>query len=263
MMRLTVLGSRGSVPVEGKQFQLFGGATSAYLLEAGEEKIFLDGGNGIVNAPGGLAGRVTVLITHPHADHLIGLPFFPYLLEQGREVTFYGATFDGLDIRGQLERQFSPPLWPVRLDSLPAEVSYRTVEGNFALGDVRVSVMNSSHPGGSTIYRLDYRDQSLVYATDFEHKKERVEELIRFSEGCDLLIYDGQYSSEEYPRFAGYGHSTAQEGERIKAGSGARRLLITHHAPGKTDEQLLEMERNLQTLYPEDGYARAGQVIEW
>ena len=122
--------------------------------------------------------------------------------------------------------------------------------------------MNSSHPGGSTIYRLDYRDQSLVYATDFEHKKERAEELTRFSEGCDLLIYDGQYTESEYKTWEGYGHSTMQIGLSIMRESGAKRLLITHHDPRHKDAFLAEQDRLLQEACPDACFARPMQVFD-
>jgi phosphoribosyl 1,2-cyclic phosphodiesterase len=231
-------------------------------VEAGEELIFLDGGNGIVSAPAGLPGRVSVLITHTHTDHIVGLPFFPYLMENGREVTIYGGFFLGKDIQEQMDCQFSPPLWPVSLDMLPAKTEYRTITGGFDIGEVRVSLMRSSHPGGSYIYRVEHEGKSLVYATDFEHSEEKIEELARFSKGCDLLIYDGQYTTEEYGRYVGFGHSTAEVGMQVRERSGAKKLLITHHAPNRTDAELLEMERELQAKHPEDGYARMGQVVE-
>ena len=261
-MRLTVLGARGSVPMEGRQFQTFGGATSAYFVEAGEELIFLDGGSGIVLAPPGREGRVSILITHAHIDHTVGLPFFPYFLEKGREVTLYGGHFLGRDIRQQMDCQFAPPLWPVSLDMLSAKLDYKTVSESFSIGKVKVSVMRAAHPGGSYVYRLEHEGKSLVYATDFEHLDSKSEELIRFAKGCDLLIYDGQYTAAEYAAYKGFGHSTPEEGERIREACGAGKLLITHHAPWRTDEELIEMEKALQAKNPEDGYARGGQVIE-
>lgn len=49
-LKFTVLGTRGSVPVEGKNFSRYGGATSCYKVLAGNEEIYLDAGSDIVSA---------------------------------------------------------------------------------------------------------------------------------------------------------------------------------------------------------------------
>ena len=56
-MELTVLGTRGSIPIGRADSVLFGGQTSCYMLRAGEETVFLDGGSGLINAPT-LTGRL-------------------------------------------------------------------------------------------------------------------------------------------------------------------------------------------------------------
>ena len=48
--RMTILGARGSMPINGKDFVVYGGATSCFKILAGSEEIYLDAGNGIVNA---------------------------------------------------------------------------------------------------------------------------------------------------------------------------------------------------------------------
>ena len=47
-MELTVLGTRGSIPIGRADSVLFGGQTSCYMLRAGEETVFLDGGSGLI-----------------------------------------------------------------------------------------------------------------------------------------------------------------------------------------------------------------------
>ena len=61
---LTVLGTRGSMPVAGSQYIEFGGATSCYLVRAGDENIFLDAGTGMAHAPAVFPKPPTILITH-------------------------------------------------------------------------------------------------------------------------------------------------------------------------------------------------------
>ena len=78
-MKVTILGARGSIATSGRDVQEFGGATSCVLVETDKEAVFIDAGTGIMNSPDLGDRRISILISHPHMDHLGGLPFFPYL----------------------------------------------------------------------------------------------------------------------------------------------------------------------------------------
>ena len=91
-----------------------------------------------------------------------------------------------------------------------------------------------------------------------EHEESSFERLAAFARDTDLLLYDAQYSEEEYPRFKGFGHSTPEKGLELMARSGAKRLLLVHHAPWATDEMLYARETRLPAGA---SYAREGQVI--
>ena len=45
---LSIYGTGGSLPVSSPERQEFGGATSCYLVERGEQRLILDGGSGLV-----------------------------------------------------------------------------------------------------------------------------------------------------------------------------------------------------------------------
>ena len=121
--------------------------------------------------------------------------------------------------------------------------------------------MEGTHPEGSTIYRLNYKDKSLVYATDFEHMPNGCDDLIRFASDCDLLLYDAQYKSEEYDKYKGYGHSTPEVGLEVAKEANAKRLLLVHHSPGRSDEELAEMESNLTLNNKNVQFAKVGVEI--
>ena len=249
-MKITVLGTRGSMPVAGKSFVLYGGATSCYKVQAGDEEIYLDAGSGIVEAMSSPTTRVTILITHMHLDHILGLPFFSTLRESGRPIDIYAGKRSGLLPHEAIDRLISPPFWPCKIENYPAHVNIHTLpelsRGNrthFNIGAVEVDMMEGNHPGGSTIFRLTYAGKSLVYATDFEHTPEDCAALTDFAKRTNLLLYDAQYTEDEYGRCRGYGHSTPAEGLKVAAAAEVGRLLFVHHAPNRTDEELLNMER--------------------
>ena len=243
-MKFTVLGTRGSVPVEGKDYSIYGGATSCYQVRAGNEEIYLDAGSGIVTAKISANTNISILFSHMHMDHVLGLPFFSALSQKDRSVDMYSEKSSGLDLKSAIDHLIAPPFWPVKIEQYPANVRFHDVQKKFSIGEVEIETMSGNHPGGTTIYRLNYKSKSIVYVTDFEHSsEEKCEELIRFSADCDLLTYDAQYTNEEYNRFRGFGHSTVEFGLKIAEKARVKRILFVHHAPNRTDKDLLQMER--------------------
>ena len=251
-MRITVLGCRGSIPAPGADRTEFGGETSCYRVEAAGETLFLDAGTGLRHAQTG-EGTVRILLSHWHMDHVMGLTMFSGLVRPGKLVEIHGPREIGMDMTARLDRLISPPLWPLRLADYPAEV--RCLERDFPaqVGFFRVRAMASNHPGGSRIYRIEAEGKSLVYATDFEHTEEKLRELAAFAAGADLILYDGQYTEEEYPARRGFGHSVARMGLRVLRESGARELRIIHHDPDHTDGMLREMEKETGARFARQG----------
>jgi len=251
---LYVLGCRGSWPVHGREFEEFGGATSSYLLKRGDYGIVLDCGSGLSMAGALLqdCGRVDILLTHIHYDHLIGLLSFGVFPRNAR-LRFF-AQFDRWFGGGTLRRFMSPPFWPYTPDF--GELCRVDSPGEAALYDgVRVLFHPACHPDGGSLLRLETEEGAVCAAFDNEHTEPLPKEI---GADCALLLYDGMYTKEEYPSHAGWGHSYWQRGceaaERLRAG----RLLITHHAPDRTDAALLALEREAQAVLPSARFVRSG-----
>ena len=256
---MTVLGTRGSMPVNGMDFMKYGGATSCYRILADNEEIYLDAGNGILAAEVKPDTRISILFTHMHLDHIIGLPFFVALGQKNRRVDIYAKSRAGLSVNAALDRLISPPFWPLKVGQYPADVVFRELpQKNFSIGAVAVDMLEGNHPLGSTIYRLNHCGKSIVYATDFEHSPDACAALIRFAKDCDLLLYDAQYTEAEYEKCRGYGHSTPQFGLEVAAKANVGKILFVHHAPQRTDSELSRMEQTFSTGGNDVAFAKAG-----
>lgn len=258
-MKVTILGVRGSIPTDGADFLEYGGATSCILVQEGDQAIFLDAGSGLINAPDTGDAKVSILLTHTHIDHILGLPLSPLLLSN-RTIDLYCESRDGLSAEEQIGRLMSPPLWPVGPEDYPAVLRMHDLTLPLSIGAFSVTGIESNHPGGSTIFRLSAGGHSLVYATDYEHSPEKQKELTTFCAGTDLLLYDAQYTDEEYARMKGFGHSTVKQGLAVFRESGAGQILFVHHDPRHKDNQLHEMENELTD--EKATFARAGMTIE-
>jgi phosphoribosyl 1,2-cyclic phosphodiesterase len=235
------------------------------LVRLGGELIFIDAGTGLIHAEDYFNAdreRFSILLSHPHIDHIVGLTAFPPLFNPECGVDIYAADRGGLSAREQISRLMSVPIWPVGLDDYSPGVAFKPSLPHFAIGQVSVDTMDGNHhPGGSTAYRLSYGGKSIVYCVDFEHSAETTKQLIIFAKDCNLLIYDAQYSDEEYETKHGWGHSTWNEGVKTAERCNAENLVLFHHDPMRTDEQLHNLEQSIKSKFGNATFGKRGQEI--
>ena len=253
---MTVLGTRGSMTISRPENMLFGGSTSCYLVQAGEDSIFLDAGSGLLNAPEALPRPPLILLSHLHLDHLLGLCMYSRLSQQDAETTLLVPAEDP---EKAIDDLYRPPYWPLTLKAYRTHLYIEPLQLPLRWGEMTVEGMPGCHPGGCVVFKVRCGEKSLVYTGDFEHFEPDFSRLADFARGTDLLLYDGQYTPEEYPMRKGYGHSTAEKGVELKERCGAGRLLVVHHAPESSDTELLRREAALERAGVR--YAREGEVI--
>ena len=259
-MRITVLGTRGSLPVCGSDFAIFGGNTSCYLVETGDESIFLDAGSGLANAPVSFPHDPIILLSHLHVDHLLGLGMYARLSQPNAATKIYVPARDAQEAKRAVERLYSFPLWPLELSEYGGDPAFCAMQETMCFGEVTVYTEQGSHPGGCKLIKICHGQTTLVYATDFEHSEEACERLVAFARGADLLLYDGQYDEDAYDTHRGFGHSTPAMGRTLMKRCGAKRLLVVHHDPRSTDQVLHAREQALGASNIR--FAREGEVIE-
>ncbi len=262
--RLEVYGTRGSNPIFGEPYAKYGGSTSCYAVTAttedSQEAIFLDAGSGSINAESIENSNISIILSHSHLDHILGLMVFPYLNDEDKCITIYLAKRNGLSAKEQIDALISNPLWPCSIDDYKAKVTIKDMPESFNIGSVQVDTMESNHPGGSSIIRLTFDGKKLVYATDYEHgEEEKEKQLAQLSKDADLILYDAQYTALEYPNFKGYGHSTPEEGLKLKEISGAKEMVFVHHSTNHNDLFLYQEERKY--LAQGAHFAREGEVF--
>lgn len=257
---LWACGVRGSYVVSGAEYELFGRNTSCFALRSGSHGIIVDCGTGLSAAEALLSGceRIDVLFTHFHFDHVLGLFSAPWLLRGTEDVHMWGYAPDS-SLREVLSGLAKPPYWPVPLPMDNCALhELHPGDSLMTLGDgLAVYTMEADHPNGGLLYRVAVQGRSVVFAFDREHGSTD-RELTDFAADCDILVYDGMFTPEEYEQYVGWGHSSCERGVSLMEASGAGRLLITHHAPNRTDAQLLAMEREARRISPDCAFAREG-----
>jgi ribonuclease BN (tRNA processing enzyme) len=137
-----------------------------------------------------------------------------------------------------------------------------------------VSAALIKHPGPSVGYRIEDGGRTLAYLPDHEPALGadlRAIELewisgLGMARDADVLLHDGQYTRDEYDARIGWGHSTAEDAVTFAVRAGARRLVLFHHDPMHTDDQLEAMLADAEPLAAEASItvelAREGAVYE-
>lgn len=271
--RLEFRGVRGTLPTPYPDRLRYGGNTMCLASRLGDDEyLMLDCGSGarplgheIAKRHRGSRSRIHVLMSHYHFDHVEGLPLFNPLYDPNATIRIHGAPPEGHTLRETFERLVAPPYFPVRLAGAPAHIEYVELNGaSFIIGGLRVSTLPLNHPDGCLAFRLEREDGvSVVFATDHEHGIPEIDAaLARFSKDADHLIYDATYLPSEYESLRkGWGHSTWYAAIAVARQAGVRNLVLIHHHPDHTDDELDEVERIARAEFPSTVVAREGDSI--
>ena len=270
-MEIRFWGVRGSIATSGPATAEVGGNTSCVEVRCGDSVLILDAGTGLralgVDLMRRGAGRGGVeahlLLSHFHWDHIQGFPFFGPAYVPGNRVSIYGAPLGGKPVHEAFAAQMRPPHFPVDMSAMRAALDFRDVAPGEALpvGEARVRTAVGRHPDGCLVWRVEHGGAAVVYATDTEHDGDTGEidgGLLDLARGADLLIYDAQYTADEYCSKRGWGHSTAEEGIRLAEAAGVRQLVLFHHDPGHDDAEVERIEAAARARFAGAIAAREG-----
>jgi phosphoribosyl 1,2-cyclic phosphodiesterase len=269
-LRLKFWGVRGSIPTPDPGSLGYGGNTSCLEVRYKDEIFVFDAGTGAR-----LLGRelqrnldpsappIHLFFTHFHWDHIQGVPFFNPLYDRRSRLLFYSAcSAYALEqiIRGQMRK----PYFPVDLPGVQAECNYEMVQpGGLRQRDLSIIPFPLFHPDGATGYRIETPDAVIVHASDYEHGSERHERILcEYASRADVLIYDAQYTPEEYQVKRGWGHSTWRAAAEMADRAGVSKLVLFHHDPDHDDTFVTKMARDASSLFTNTVAAREGSCIE-
>jgi phosphoribosyl 1,2-cyclic phosphodiesterase len=245
-VELVLLGVRGSTPAPGPDFVRYGGHTSCVAVIApgsATPTLLMDAGTGIRRLPellGPEPFRGSILLSHLHWDHVEGLPFCRAVDRDDARVDMYLPEQDGVSARDLLARTMSPPSFPIEPEGLfgtwrflptPAETTY--------VEEFRVTAADISHKGGRTVgHRVESASASFAYLPDHAPSAGMSPAARALVAGVDVLLHDAQFLETERRLADDYGHATVEETIALAEQAGVGRLVLFHHSPVRTDEQL-------------------------
>ena len=269
-LRLRFWGTRGSVPSPGASTVRYGGNTPCVEVRTDTGwLVILDAGTGIRELGrslmsgkssgewqkgGGIAADI--FLTHAHWDHIQGIPFFAPIFQSGNHFTIWGSKTLETSIDRVIRDQMSPVVFPVSFEELSARIDFCEIAEERRAGNgYEVTAFAVQHPGGALGYRFasgggaaegNGRGRSFVYISDNElgpHDSYKSvdgwrDQLTEFVRGASLLVHDATYTTDEYQRHRGWGHSTYEDAVTLALDAGVEELVLFHHRPERTDDEV-------------------------
>ena len=236
-MKLHLLGVNGPFPESG-------GATSGYLLEAGDSLFQFDLGSGVLAALTSCAAPeslTALFLTHWHYDHASDLAVLMYRLQALKKT---------LKVYGPADP--SSPLY--RLVASESCFSFEEVSANqtLAVGGMQIRVTAARHPVPTVGYRLACGDTVFGYTGDTNTLPSLADDF----RDCHLLLADGLFPRELWS--ADKPHLSAALAAQLAEQANVKTLVITHLNPLFSGRQLLEEARG---IHRNTRLAEAGAVI--
>ncbi len=247
-------------------------------------------------------GEGHIFFSHAHWDHIIGIPFFEPFWPPGNKFYFYGAEY----VEELLDLLFNHTYFPIKRENIKSLLNHTeriktlTFNSEFTIGENKIKIIPLNHPGKTFGYRIESGDSVFVSAFDtepYEHvlqaqfiKQQDLledesnsvtqeiiktirsldDQLITASRNADVLVFDTMYTDDEFKQSKiAWGHSHPQYAMKIALKANAKRLILFHHDPNRTDEQMDEIVSNCRTYIKKIGAnlevmgAMEGMTIEF
>ena len=268
-------GVRGSFPQSNVSMSEFGGHTSCVSVHANKELVIIDAGTGMIELSRWMEvhrkKEATLLLSHLHYDHCLGLLFFNQLWDPNFSLKIVSPHNS---IETTLKRLISAPFSAFSWDDFKAKIEFVDLipETLWPLSPtLSLETINLVHPGGSFGYRLKSSSKkgewTVAYLSDHIYNPLQdpiqAQKIISFTERADLLIHDAHFTEEELTRFSSWGHSSWEGSIHLANKAKVKNLALFHHHPDREDAALLEIEKQAQRSFPLAFAARQGQSISF
>lgn len=275
-------GTRGSIPVPGKNTLKYGGNTPCVEICCGEDYIILDAGSGIRELGNEIirkndSKRIHIFLSHYHWDHIQGILFFKPLYDRRFEIFIYGLSTREYSVESLLRSQMDPKNFPITIDNVSASLFYRNIYpyNSIRIGSLEVMTYMANHSSPTLIYKFINNGKAIVYMTDnelkFEHEENKVEykSLVELCSNCDYLIHDTMYDEISEMKNRGWGHSSNISLANFAVEANVKNILLFHYNPDYDDAKVESLQKETVNYLEQKGTeigclaAKEGMEVEF
>jgi phosphoribosyl 1,2-cyclic phosphodiesterase len=150
--------------------------------------------------------------------------------------------------------------FPLNFKSLPATLNFediRETEILYKNFKITSKILNHAMLGTVLGYKIESDGKSVVYISDHEgyklffpaasDKNQKIVDALErkhidFLKNTDLIIHDAQYTSEDYSKRVGWGHSSIDYVIETALNAETKRLALIHYDPDYSDSKIDEIQ---------------------
>jgi ribonuclease Z len=242
-MRAVLLGFGGWV-----SDPVFGHTSILITSTDSSEYLLLDAGEGVYKSMCecgycSITKLKTVVLTHYHGDHILGLPTLVQLAKVA------GTTIRVLGLEDTLEHALEM-LATVGVSNYEGFVKPIHVEpgDRVSVGSLSVVFGESEHTVPGIAVRVEETESGkcLVYSGDTSFS----EKLIELAKGCSVLVHEASFDDSESLTARSLGHSTISDCLKTASLAGNKFVLPVHFGPKAPRLRLCEPSSGVTVIFP-------------
>ena len=203
-----------------------------------------------------------IFISHPHWDHINGIPFFAPLYMKGNEFEILGASHYDINVEKIISDQMSSVYFPITTKEFAAKLAFHNLtEESFNIDEIQIQTILLNHPGRCLGFRVQYKNKIFCYITDNElylegmpyYNQFDVDRLVQFINEADVVVIDSTYTDEEYLKKVNWGHSSVSRVVDIVDKAKVKLVCLYHHDPDQFDIDIKLKLQQAKSLLKERG----------
>jgi phosphoribosyl 1,2-cyclic phosphodiesterase len=164
--------------------------------------------------------------------------------------------------------QMLHPNFPVPLQVMRSELKFYDLTSchKISLDDVTIEPIFLNYSYRSMGYRVTWQGHSAVYATARIPNPDHLDQnLLHLAREADLLILDAPGTLSEQDIFQPspllWQDELWQTGMATAKAAGVKRIVLSRYHPDYNDDFLDQIEKQVQSVFPNDLLAREGMIL--